>query len=829
MNEQHFSVFRALPNTLVAAKMGITSLVACTGLFFWAADPVSAQERIRVAPTSVTTWDAMVRQDQAIGPSMLDNRRVIPFQRVSRATPSHRVANSMELDSGILHELPSPMDLRTSCLAGQVEPVVVTDFQALLDNGTIIPPDTMGAVGPNHVMTMLNSQVRVHSKTGGTISTVSLFSFWSSVTNDPFDPKLVFDSLSGRWIATIGAEARAPSSKTCFAISDTNNPLGIWRFYQFDGDPGDTTWVDFPSFGLNSTWIAITANMYTNSADVFQGREMWVIDKASALAGGALTVTVLPTAFDGTQTTDLATLQPCVTFDASEPALYLVDNNSLDPGDNTNLLRISQITGTGPAPAWSVVPGSSYANTGLFRVSNSFNNTLINASQLGTANRIATDDARLWNAVFRNGRIWTTHHAGLPASGSANRTAAFWYQLDPNAMPNPIVQSGVLDGGTDVHHFYPSVAVNCGNDMCIGFSRSEPTRYCEAVYAIRLGTDPAGSTRSIHVLKAGEHTYYKTFGSPDNRWGDYSSTVVDPVDDRTFWTLQEYAAQSVGGGPYDDRWGTWWGKIAQNCNSIPVVADSFADFSGVQGQGGWHYGYLVSPYTSATFQELTQYGSDPDFSGVVAWHLQLGSGGFWTCISQTFVHPNGPTTSGGRQNVGHWVTRRWVSSQSGLVRMTGRLYKYDANACGGCDGVTGRIRVNGTEIWTQFIAQTDAVGVSYNLTVNVNVGSTVDFILDPNGYDGKDASVFSAKIFAGGDCNADGVFDACQCCTADANGDGTINGMDIGSFVGTLINPPTCASQFAQFCRTDVNHDNVIDILDVDPFVQRLLAGAICP
>src|ERR1043166_9157758 len=170
MNEQHFSVFRALPNTLVAAKMGITSLVACTGLFFWAADPVSAQERIRVAPTSVTTWDAMVRQDQAIGLSMLDNRGVIPFQRVSRGTPSHRVANSMELDSGILHELPSPMDLRTSCLAGQVEPVVVTDFQALLDNGTIIPPDTMGAVGPNHVMTMLNSQVRVHSKTGGTIS-----------------------------------------------------------------------------------------------------------------------------------------------------------------------------------------------------------------------------------------------------------------------------------------------------------------------------------------------------------------------------------------------------------------------------------------------------------------------------------------------------------------------------------------------------------------------------------------------------------------------------------------------------------------------------------
>ncbi|MCP4285632.1 MAG: hypothetical protein GY792_14440, partial [Gammaproteobacteria bacterium] len=43
-----------------------------------------------------------------------------------------------------------------------------------------------------------------------------------------------------------------------------------------------------------------------------------------------------------------------------------------------------------------------------------------------------------------------------------------------------------------------------------------------------------------------------------NRWGDYSATAIDPVDDLTFWTLQEYAGTNVGGGVNDGRWGTWW-------------------------------------------------------------------------------------------------------------------------------------------------------------------------------------------------------------------------------------------------------------------------------
>jgi hypothetical protein len=83
--------------------------------------------------------------------------------------------------------------------------------------------------------------------------------------------------------------------------------------------------------------------------------------------------------------------------------------------------------------------------TGLFSVPTSYELSFPDAAQPGTASPIDTNDSRVQNAVFRNGHLWTTLHAGLPFSVSvnnANRTAVFWYELNPALMgstENPIV------------------------------------------------------------------------------------------------------------------------------------------------------------------------------------------------------------------------------------------------------------------------------------------------------------------------------------------------------------------------------------------------------
>ena len=314
--------------------------------------------------------------------------------------------------------------------------------------------------------------------------------------------------------------------------------------------------------GINQKWIALTENMFTVASNNFSGVKMWVIDKSTALSGGSLTVTVFATGFDNSGGASGFTLKPCLTF-GTETNLYIIDNGGYLSG-GTALLRMSQITGTASSPSWSVTPGSSFSNSGLFFVNNNFNNTQIDAAQKGSATRIRTDDARMQNTICRNGKIWCVHSGGLPASSTADRTAVFWYELSPSQMVSsgaPIVQSGVLDGGTGTHYFFPSIAVNSSEDVCIGCSRSDSSRYVEAVATGRNFGDSSGTLDPVSVIKAGEDIYVKDFGSGSVRWGDYSATCVDPTDDHTFWSLQEYAALDVGANPNDDRWGTWWGQF----------------------------------------------------------------------------------------------------------------------------------------------------------------------------------------------------------------------------------------------------------------------------
>ena len=510
------------------------------------------RETIVIEPSSTVSWQEM-----------------LDYEATHPATPTTPEASSYimpleprELSAGSASLAPGTSFLTPHPPLGA--PSLQTSFAGLGDDNSTVPPDTMGAAGPNHLMIMLNTQVRIQNKTGTDLGTVTLDNFWTSTsgfTGDPYNPRLIYDSLSGRWMAIVDVDRRVlATSRVWFAISSTNDPTGAWTFYEIDADTTNTYWADFSDIGTNNTWIAISNNMYdTASPANFGGAAMWVIDKSTALAGGAMTVTTWTAGFDAAGGAYGFALRPALTFDAAEDTLYIVDNTGFASA-GTYLLRLSQITGTAAAPVWSVVPGSTWPGSGLFLVANNFEYSQIDSPQLGTAQTVMTSDARLRGGVsLRNGRLWVTHSGGLPV-GAVNRTAVFWYELNPGAMPNPIVQSGVIDGGAGVHHFFPSIIANADNDVVIGFSRSDATRYVEGVFTVRDSTDAAGTIGVVTVCKLGEDSYEKDLGS-GVRWGNYSATVVDPTDDLSIWTLQQYAETDVGPNPNDDRWGTWWCNV----------------------------------------------------------------------------------------------------------------------------------------------------------------------------------------------------------------------------------------------------------------------------
>lgn len=439
-------------------------------------------------------------------------------------------------------------------------------------------PDPSGSVGPNHVMTMANNKTLIQDRHGGSVSTVDTSVFWSPLGATPLSPtnqqhRVNYDSIDGRWILTCKNGA-AGANSIFFAISATNDPTGAWTYYSWLH--GGTT--DWTVTGYNQTWIAI-------AADLGATPKLYVVDKSTALAGGPLTMTTFgpgyPFAVTGLSTAAAMNTRfvPSRGFDTASADMYLVAGSSFT--DGTNICpQVIRLTGTAAAPvlasfAGVFTPGATSSSYQLGPHGTSISNLLRVMNELGEATRnLSPFSIRTASVILRNGRLWVLQTGGNPGPIGTTPTATtcLWYELDVSLMPFPIVQGGQINGGATTASMIPSMAVNCGNDVLIGFANGDATIYPRACYAMRLGTDPISTMGPIRELKAGESSFWKSAGAPPTAaWGRWSATTVDPLDDKTFWTLQSYADTRVGAADLDSRWGTHWGRIG-SCGA-PTITD----------------------------------------------------------------------------------------------------------------------------------------------------------------------------------------------------------------------------------------------------------------
>jgi hypothetical protein len=170
-----------------------------------------------------------------------------------------------------------------------------------------------------------------------------------------------------------------------------------------------------------------------------------------------------------------------------------------------------------------------------------------------------------------------------------------------------------------------------------------------------------------------------------------------------------------------------------------VVADSAAEFSNVQGQAGWRYGYYAEPdFTSAGFVELVDYHFEASV-GDEGWF----TGNTWTWLGRVRMHPNGRVTSGGRPAIEQHAVRRWISSTSETLFVQGSLRSTSSVS----SGIVGRILVNDTEVWQRAIAAGDTQPQAVQTLVTVSVGDAVNLTLDPfESNDTADDTEFSVQL-----------------------------------------------------------------------------------
>ena len=84
--------------------------------------------------------------------------------------------------------------------------------------------------------------------------------------------------------------------------------------------------------------------------------------------------------------------------------------------------------------------------------------------------------------------------------------------------------------------------------MALGCSVANANEHAEIAVAGRLATDPLGTIQAPTTVVTSATTYNIGIQNGKYRWGDFSVTTVDPNDDMTMWTVQEYCNAT-------DSWG----------------------------------------------------------------------------------------------------------------------------------------------------------------------------------------------------------------------------------------------------------------------------------
>ncbi|MDT7605210.1 MAG: hypothetical protein QOF61_3207 [Acidobacteriota bacterium] len=475
----------------------------------------------------------------------------------------------------------------------------------LADTGSF-PPDSMGAVGPTQFVVFVNGRVRTFNKATGAAdgeinadpnvffaSVMTPVSGGSLNINFTSDPQVRYDRLSGRWILTIidvpsqSAVGDLPN-RVLIAVSDAASAgvisgSTVWTFYFVQqntvggGDSGE--FLDYPSLGVDANALYIGGNMFGAVSGSFIGCSAFVIRKSSVLSGGPVVSTAFRGLIPDPNTTDgMLTPRGVDNYDPAATEGYFIGVSNAAFG-RLIFRRIGTPSGTPTISADILI--TTPATT-------SFPITVDHLGDTGGTNgNLDSLDDRLYAAQIRNGRLWTAHNLAITSAGVASnsntqrRNGVRWYELivPPTTGTPTVNQSGtIFDSAATValarQYWIPTVGVSGQGHAAFGYSTAGTPFHADAATNGRLRTDTLGTTGAVNIYTATTGNYNPPSDpGPPRRWGDYSFTSVDPKDDMTMWTIQEFCNAN-------NSYGVRVVKLAAPPPAAPNTASTFSVPSG---------------------------------------------------------------------------------------------------------------------------------------------------------------------------------------------------------------------------------------------------------
>ncbi len=495
-----------------------------------------------------------------------------PFRRfppsADSAAPAAASAPAGPASAAAVPGLP-PATLARPGSQAQIATLGATVFRGLGDgfsspNGTFSvrshPSDAVGDIGPRHYVQIVNDSIAVFDRRGALLyGEVPTNTLWTG-----------FDTHS-------------------FAYDAFNDygKFGVWpdAYYAtynlfVDANPG--------SAYLGAAVCAFDRkSMLAGNPASQQCFKLFQVDAAvppAPLYGG-----LLPADLDGALPPPAGAPNPMMSFDGGgNLQVWKFHADWADPSRST-LNGSATCTTSAASCAPILIAVNSFS---LLCFTGASNGTCI--PQKGVTQQLdSLADRPMFRLAYRNfgdhESLLLNHSVQAGAGGGVR-----WYELRDLTSPTgpTLYQQGTFAPDANFR-WMGSLAMDAAGDIALAYSLSGAQLYPGIAYTARAGGDPAGAmTLAETSLQNGAGPQGATPFKGSNRWGDYSSMSIDPLDDCTFWYTAEYMPAT----------GNWSTAIASfqlsSCGAFRVTAPSVGAVT--RGGGSTALGVSVDTSTGAT-------------------------------------------------------------------------------------------------------------------------------------------------------------------------------------------------------------------------------------
>jgi hypothetical protein len=398
----------------------------------------------------------------------------------------------------------------------------------------VAPPDTTGDVGPTHYVQWVNLRYAIYTLTRDASNNITAFNLvpgfpkqgnvvWQGFggrcqSDNDGDPIVQYDQLADRWILTQFAVSATPYTQ-CVAVSQTSDPTGAYFRYAYSYN---RSFNDYPKMGVWPDAYYITYNMFRNG-NTFQGNTVCAFERAQMLVGGVAR-------------------QACASTSTSHHSLEPADleGSTLPPAGSPNFLL--SITSTAVnfwrfAVNWGAGTGTLTGPTAVSGVT-AFSRACGGGAcipQPGTTNVLdSLADRLMYRLSYRN--LGTREALVINHSVTSGSVVGVrWYELtnatgQTLASAAPVVRQQGTFAPTNDFRWMGSAAMDKTGGIAVGYNISSSSIVPSIRYAYRGPADPLGTLGNETTILLGSGIQTATL----QRWGDYSTISVDPVDGCTF-------------------------------------------------------------------------------------------------------------------------------------------------------------------------------------------------------------------------------------------------------------------------------------------------------